>query len=388
MNDRVAFALLRSVARRGQAGRFLAPKAALVGLPAAADVNRVRSQVRELSPHMETARAAVYRTIWESAAQRVGARVRVGSGGYLEISDGRAVTTVRENLVELDNPVTLQIAGDRAVAAERLSRAGLPVAEHLTFTLADPAPALAFLERHGRCVVKPARNTGAGAGVTCDLSSSEELVRAALTAARHSPDLVIEQQLVGAEHRFLVLDGEVVAAVTRERPWVVGDGTSTVTDLVLRENKRRLAAGGRDGLFLLDLSLDACLTLRRQGMSPAAVPAPGVRVVVAGAVNTGASAQCAAEDPTPALAANAVTAVRALGLRWASVEMTCSHPEQGLGTAGEGVIEVNSTPGVTYHYQVRDPATIRPVADRVLVTLLRDGSGKRLRPDGPLRSTG
>jgi cyanophycin synthetase len=294
------------------------------------------------------------------------------------MSRDRAVTTVRENLVELDNPVTLEIAGDRAVAAERLTNAGIAVAEHVSFTLAEPGPALEFLRAYSPCVVKPARSTGGGAGITCGVGTPEELVRAALTAVAFCPDLVIERQLSGVELRLMVLDGTVAAAVRRERPSVVGDGVSTVTELLMAENRRRLAAAGQEGLFLLELTVDAGLALRRQGFSPRSVPSPGQAVVVAGKVNAGGPAECVTYEPAPALAADVASAARALGLRWASVEVACDDPEKGLAGGG-GVIEVNSTPGLSYHYQVRDPSTVRPVAEEVLTCLLREAADTRRR---------
>ncbi len=373
MSDRRARALLATVERRGKPGRLVAPKLALAGLPDALDMQQVRRQVRHLLPELATGRAATYREIWELAAARLGAESKLVAGGFLEVRRGDAVTTVRENLVELDNPVNLAMAGDRAVAGARLAHVGLPVPEHLPFELSAVTPALEFLRAHGRCVVKPLRDTGAGAGVTCDVRTTEELVRAALTAVRHGPELVIERQLSGTEHRLLVLDGTVVGAIRRLPPSVVGDGRSTVTQLLMAENRHRVASGGRHGLFLLDLSLDAAIALRRQGLRPSSVPAEGVRVVVAGAANTGGSADCETEEPPPALAADAATAVRALGLRWASVEASCDDASQGLVVGGGGIIEVNSTPGVTYHYQVRDPATVHPVAESVLAVLLGRG---------------
>lgn len=370
MRDGTARALLAAVAHQGKPARLIAPKLALAGLPDARDVQLIRRQVRQLLPELAAGRAAVYREIWESAADRLGAEVEPGSGGFLRICRGRAVTTVRENLVQLDDPVTLAIAGDRAVAGDRLTRVGLPVAEHLPFDLSDVTPALEFLRTQARCVVKPLRDTGAGAGVTCGVQTPGELVRAALTAVRHSPELVIERQLTGTEHRLLVLDGTVVGAIRRLPPSLVGDGRSTVTQLLMAENRHRVAAGGRHGLFLLDLSLDAAIALRRQGLRPSSVPADGQRVVVAGAANTGGSADCETEEAPAALADAATTAVRALGLRWASVEVSCTDADRGLVASGDGIIEVNSTPGVTYHYQVRDPATITSVAEPVLAALL------------------
>lgn len=369
LKGRAALEFLAAVARAGRAGRLLGPVVALQGVARASDVHRVRAQVRDLSSLVAAGRSAFYRGIWESAATRLGASVRPVVGDFLEITRGTAATIVRENLVELDNPVTLELAGDREASAQRLEAAGLPVAPRVRFTLSTAAAARAFLAENGPSVVKPARGTGAGAGVTCDVRSEEELARAALNAVRFCPELVIERQLTGAEHRLLVLDGVVVGAVRREVPAVVGDGSTSVVGLMLAENQRRAAAHGTEGLFLLALSLDAVLALRRQGLRPASVPAAGQRVAVAGTVNAGAPSDCCAEAPTPALAAAAVAAAAALRLRWASVEIACHNPDTGLG----GVIEVNSTPGFSYHYQVRDPATVRPVAEPLLDALLQEG---------------
>jgi cyanophycin synthetase len=386
MRSGTAVRLLQGVARGGRPARLVSPAAAVRGLSGLHDLRRVRSQLTHAEEQLEAARDAVYRDIWTVAAERAGAEVRAFESGFLQVTRGAATTLVRENLVELDTPAVLELTGDRVAANAYLARGGLPVTDSLRFPLAHPRPALDFLRTHGRCVVKPAYGTGAGAGVTCDVETLEDFVRAALSAVRHCPELVIERQLEGTEHRMLVLDGAVVGAVRRSPPSVVGDGSSTVTDLVLAENRRRLAAGGHEGLFLLQLGLDACLTLRRQGLSPDSVPGDGQRVPVARAVNTGAAADCEAVQPSPALAADAVAAARALGLRLASVEIATPLPDLGTAAPGAGVIEVNSTPGLTYHYHVRDPAGVQPVADAVLDVLLRERETvrvPRLRVSGP-----
>ncbi len=370
MRPATAVRLLRSVERGGRPARLFGPAAAVRGLSGLHDLRRVRVQLAHAEEQLTAARTAVYRDIWTAAAERAGAQVRETEGGFLQVTRGEAVTLVRENLVELDTPAVLELTGDRVAANAYLARGGLPVTDSLGFTLADPRPALDFLRTHGRCVVKPAYGTGAGAGVTCDVQTLEDLVRAALSAVRYCPELVVERQLDGDEYRMLVLDGTVVGAVRRRPPSVVGDGGSTVTELVLAENRRRLAAGGHEGLFLLQLGLDACLTLRRQGLSPASVPGDGERVTVARAVNTGAAADCEAVRPSPALAADAVAATQALGLRLASVEIATPLPDLGTAAPGAGVIEVNSTPGLTYHYHVRNAAGVQPVADAVLDVLL------------------
>ncbi|HYO36816.1 MAG TPA: hypothetical protein VER97_12120 [Geodermatophilus sp.] len=388
MRPTTAVRLLRAIGRGGRPARLLSPSAAVRGLVSLHDQRRIANQLEQAETRLEAVRRAVYRQIWSSAADRAGARIRETTGGFLEVSRGPSATLVRENLVALDSPVVLERAGDRLAAGAHLGAAGLPVTDALGYTLADAGPALAFLQTHGACVVKPAYGTGAGRGVTCDVRTVEEFLRASLSAVRHCPDLVIERQLHGAEYRLLVLDGTVIGAVRRRSPSVVGDGRSTVTDLVLAENQRRLQAEGRSGLFLLGLGLDACLALRRQGLFPASVPEDGRRVTVARAVNAGSAAEADAVQPTPALAADAVAAAQALDLRLASVEIATPEPAAGLASPGAGLIEVNSTPGLSYHYQVRDASRVQPVADVILDALLSDDLGAARRSSPRVRISG
>ena len=41
-------------------------------------------------------------------------------------------------------------------------------------------------------------------------------------------------------HRFLILDGEVIAVAKRVKPMVVGDGKLTITELINIYNRGRL----------------------------------------------------------------------------------------------------------------------------------------------------
>ncbi len=84
--------------------------------------------------------------------------------------------------------------------------------------------------------------------------------------------LLIEHQLGGDVHRLLVLDGKLLDTVRRRRPSVVGDGRSSLRELVALENARRRDASGAEGLSLLRVDLDTALALRAQGISLGSVP--------------------------------------------------------------------------------------------------------------------
>jgi cyanophycin synthetase len=64
--------------------------------------------------------------------------------------------------------------------------------------------------------------------------------------------------------------------------------------------------------------------------------------------------------------AEAAGAAKSLGLRLAGVDLITPDVGRPLAAAGGAVIEVNGTPGLHYHYLVRDPGS----ADRVAIPIL------------------
>lgn len=345
---------LLALARRGKAGAVLAGR--LLGAGGDGDTE-------------VPGRHDMYRELWAAAAGRCGVAVLDLGDGFLALErDGRR-RIVFDNQVPLDDPVTLRLAAHKTAAARLLGEAGVPTPVHAVYDIDDLAPARRFLAATGRCVVKPAADTGAGLGVTCGVQSDDDLARASVRAARWSPRLIVERQATGDEYRVLVLDGRVLGALRRRPPRLAGDGRSTVAELVARENERRRAARGRLGLWLLSLDLDATLALARQGLSARAVPAAGAAVELGTTVNENGPADNETVVVPPALEATALAAVRALGLRLASVEVVTSDPAAPI-TENEGVVvEVNGTPGWHYHAQVADPAAAVDVATPIIETL-------------------
>lgn len=306
-------------------------------------------------------RPRVYREIWTAAATQLGASVTDLGRGFLAIQ-GRRRTVVWHGQVTLDDAVTLRLAADRPTAHRLLTAAGLSVVDHRLYSADDLAAASSFLAG-GPVVVKPAAGTGAGLGVTCGVRTRDELARAWLRAARWDEQLLLERHLVGTELRVLVLDGGAVAAVNRRPPAVRGDGTSTIGQLITAENASRVAALGTAGCWPLRVDLDCELTLARDGRDLRSVPAPGESVTVKTAANEGGPNDTYTVDPVPPAAAElAKSAVDALGLRLAAVELIETRP-------GLALVEVNGTPGLHYHYQVADGSPV-PVAVPILSALI------------------
>ncbi|NQZ97453.1 MAG: hypothetical protein HRU01_13160 [Myxococcales bacterium] len=307
--------------------------------------------------------------MWREAAAEVGAEFVDLGEGFSEIRRGEQRTRVRGKNVMLDDPVTLRLAGNRMVVHRLLADAGLPTPAFAAFDLGSLGTAQDFAHRQGGlCVVKPARGTGGGDGVTTHVGAGAELRRAALHASIFCPALVVEEQVPGDVYRLLYLKGRFLDAVRRRPPIVVGDGRSTLRSLIDTENRRR----AQRGVGGIAIDPDSRAALARAGHSLRSVPRTGTRVSVKGVSNAGSEleSESVCEEIGKDLRTEGARAAQVLGVQLAGVDVITPDPSLGLRESGGSVNEVNTTPGLQWHYHVRNPEQGVPVAVPILEELL------------------
>ena len=319
-------------------------------------------------------RNAVYERIWRDAAAAVGADVHALGSGFLEISRGGPAAKVWQQVVPLDDPVTLRLALDKPVVHELLAKASVPVPEHLEWSFSDPAPAIAFMRSAGGpTVVKAASGTGGGEGTTAGVDTPARLMRARLQAGRFGGRLLIERQVPGPVHRLLFLDGELIDVIRHVPPRLSGDGRATVQELLEGENARRVQAAGAAGLSLLDVGLDTVFTLERQELRLDSVVPADTTIAIQTVTNDNRieDTETVTEALHPELVDAAGRAAAAVGLRLAGVDVITPDASQPLELSGGVVAEVNGTPGIHHHYHVADAAKATPVAVPILERVLQ-----------------
>ena len=87
-------------------------------------------------------------------------------------------------------------------------------------------------------VVKP-RNTNYGTGITvfAKKASKKQILDAIKYAFKFDNNILIEEYVKGMEYRFLVVDGKCLSIAHRRIASVVGDGKSTIKELIEEKNK-------------------------------------------------------------------------------------------------------------------------------------------------------
>jgi D-alanine-D-alanine ligase-like ATP-grasp enzyme len=321
---------------------------------------------------LERRRARVTDEMWREAAVELDAEIRELAPSLLEFRLGEAWTRVRGQTTPFSDAVSAQVASDKPLAYRLLTEAGIPVPAHEVVDVAAHADPEALLARIGApCIVKPAVGAG-GDGVTGEIRSAQQLRRALHRVWKMHDHALVEHQVEGDSYRLLLLDGEVLDVLRRHRPHVVGDGRSTVEELIFGEYARRIEDEGPAGIKPFIVDLDCLFTLEHAGLSIESVLPAGASAVVKTATNYNAPEDTeTVRGKVPAtLVEPARLAAAALGIRLAGVDIVARDLGGPLASSGGVVLEVNDVPGLTHHYNVADAAGATCVAVPILRALL------------------
>lgn len=254
-----------------------------------------------------------------------------------EISDG--ITRIRfdKTRPSLTTRAAIAIEQNKHSTSSRLQAAGVPVPANFVL---DPSTAdvevelLSHAEETGYpLVLKPLRGS-MGRDVFTNLRTREDLMdtfRYLVSRCKSGEKLVLESHFTGEDYRVLVVGDRVAAACLRRPANVVGDGSSTIQELIDEKNLARAANPYLcKKLIIRDREVDQFL--ERQGYGLTHTPALGVEVPLRGKAN--ASQGGDSIDKTYELPAS---------VKDAAVRAVAAVP--GLAIAGVDILfDVNRTP--------------------------------------------
>jgi D-alanine-D-alanine ligase-like ATP-grasp enzyme len=282
-----------------------------------------------------------------SVARRVGVPVWYDGARRQFFGDGAHASQTSPGKTGATSRLGSDLSGDKQRTYRRLAACALPAPRQIAADDADAAVAAAG--RIGYPVVLKPRWGKQGRGVTVNLKTEADVRAAYADAAEFGTKVVVEQCIVGADYRLLVIGGRFVAAVKRVPASVVGDGRSSVQALIDRSNRR----DRRDGVFLWPIDVDPELrgTLASQGLGLDSVPAAGETVRLRRVANQsiGGTTVDVTDEVHPDNRAMAVAVARACLLDLAGLDFMTDDIGRSWREGGAAIIEVNSGPGIDLH---------------------------------------
>ena len=315
-------------------------------------------------------------SIVSAATDRGIPHLRLNDGNLVQLGHGRHQRRIWTAETDRTSAIAGNIAHDKDLTKSLLASCGVPVPEGQVVD-SPQAAWEAALDIGLPVVVKPS-DANHGRGVSLDLSERSDVEKAYSVADVEGSEVIVERYVRGEEHRLLVVGGKVVAAARGESLSVVGDGRSTVAQLIdsqLNSDPRR---GEAEEFPLETIYLERepvmRLLLERQGLSGETVPAAGRQVLVQR--NGNVAIDCT-DDVHPEVAHAVVLAARVVGLDVAGVDVVTQDISRPLQEQGGAVVEVNAGPGLLMHLK---PATglSRPVGRAIVDHLFDEGGNGRV----------
>jgi cyanophycin synthetase len=303
---------------------------------------------------------------------------RLNQGSLVQLGHGCLQRRICTAETDRTRAIAEAVAQDKQLTRSLLQMVGVPVPEGRP--VKDAEEAWQAAEEMGLPVVVKPQHGNHGRGVATNLTTRDQVVRAFAAAREEGECVMVERFIPGSDYRLLVIGEKLAAAALREPAQVVGDGRSTIAELIDQVNRDpRRSDGHATVLSKIKLDPVALAVLGEQGYSADSAPRAGTKVLIRrnGNLSTGGTATDVTDRVHPDVAARAVDAARAVGLDIAGVDVVAVDISQPLEAQDGAVVEVNAGPGLRMHLEP-SAGQPRPVGESIVDLLFPAGQTGRI----------
>jgi cyanophycin synthetase len=224
-----------------------------------------------------------------------------------------------------------------------------------------------------------------GIGVTADVGHEGELQAAYQRAVAGIPKektvaIIVEKSIKGQDYRLLCVNGRFVAATERQPAFVIGNGRSTLQELIDRENRSpQRSDTPTSAMSKIHTDEAMHLYLEEQGLTLDSVLQCDRTVYLRKVANL--SSGGFSIDATPRVHPDNIILAQDIAqhfrLTCLGIDIITADVSQSWKQGNFGIIEINAAPGVYMHLK---PAIGEPVdvTSRVLETFFTSGTDARI----------
>jgi len=203
-------------------------------------------------------------------------------------------------------------------------------------------------------VVKPI-SSGQGNGVTANITSDNELIKAFNKALLFSEKgVIVEKFIPGNDYRIAIFGGKVQWVALRSVAKICGDGVSSIQRLISAENEIRYGSLKGDGLQSIPIDSNLIDHLKNQDLSLESILTKDIAITLSSIASVskggGVKEVLNIHRDNIEMAESIARAFRmdALGIDFISPNISISWRD-----VPSAVIEVNGTPGIFYDERAR-----------------------------------
>lgn len=254
----------------------------------------------------------------------------------------------------------MYLTGNKRNMRNLLSKRGLVVPKGYAIKRTDKEPYWieVFEALKKPLVVKPNKGSQ-GKGITVGIESLFEYRMAVKKSFEHARKknawVIVEEEQVGFdEYRVLVTNEQVIGVIQRVPANVVGDGTSSIKQLIRVKNSdpRRGEAIDHPPLFRIKFDSEMKEFLSKRGLTGRSVPQKNQRVYLRGVSNIsmGGDSLDFTDKAHPSVEEICLKAINAIpGLSLGGVDFMTTDITAKQDETTYSILEVNNSPGIDIH---------------------------------------
>ncbi|KMY49180.1 cyanophycin synthetase [Peribacillus loiseleuriae] len=275
----------------------------------------------------------------------------IGDDSLLRLGTGSRQKFVQATITSQTSNLAVEHSCDKQMTKDILTNCGLPVPIGMVASTLEEIFLKADLIGYP-LVLKPLKGRQ-GQGVMTNIKNREQLFNIVNCLETEGESYIIERYYQGSDYRLLVVNGQLVAASMRIPPYIIGNGTDTIQELIELENKNPLRGDDHEKpMTKIPLDHSVSCYLEKMNLSLQSIPEKGDIIQVVGNANlsTGGKAIDVTDQVHATIKDIAVSAAKAINLDIAGIDVICPDISKSFNREELAIIEVNAAPGIRMHH--------------------------------------
>jgi cyanophycin synthetase len=276
--------------------------------------------------------------------------IRLNDESLVQLGYGKNQVRFRATMTDKTSSIAVDLASNKEETKRLLSDAAIPVAKGLCIVSEDEVKEA--IEYIGFPLVFKPLDGNHGKGASINVKTEEEALAAFEHAKKYSRRIIVEKFITGYDFRVLVINNKFIAAALREPAHVIGDGVSTIEQLIEVENKDPRRGYGHENV-LTEISIDRETReqLAKKNLTLETVLPKGEKCYLKGTANlsTGGTSTDVTDIVHPHNIFICERISRIIGLDICGIDIMAQNLSEPLEQSGGVILEVNAAPGFRMH---------------------------------------
>jgi cyanophycin synthetase len=290
------------------------------------------------------------RSIVDEAVARDIPFIRLNNQSLVQLGYGKNQVRFRATMTDRTSSIAVDLASNKDETKRMLQDAAIPVAKGMCITYEHEVDEA--ISKIGFPLVFKPLDGNHGKGASINVKTVEEAKLAFEHAKKYSRKIIVESFISGYDFRILVINNRFIAAALREPAHIIGDGTSTIQQLIETENKDPRRGYGHENV-LTEISIDKEThdQLAKHGYTLNTILKKDELCYLKGTANlsTGGTSTDVTDIVHPHNIFICERISRVIGLDICGIDIMASNLSEPLETTGGVVLEVNAAPGFRMH---------------------------------------